>query len=133
MERGCQTQKNNFQPWQGKFIGLRKKDMLLKYLKQSRDADNHSIQEIAEYSPGGWRAKHENPQKNIYRKNGNKRGKIEEYQGDPITITAFPATVVGIRFKNSGDWYNPPTVHLSNSIPNNTIVFSELGIKFYED
>lgn len=51
VERSCQHVKNSFQPWQGKYANLRRKDMLLRYLKQARDADNHSIQEVAEIKP----------------------------------------------------------------------------------
>lgn len=51
-ERACQHIQNQFLPWQGEFSRLRKKDMLLRYLKQARDADNHSIQEVVEHKPG---------------------------------------------------------------------------------
>ena len=38
--------KNKFEPWNGKFANLRRNDPLLQYLEQSRDADNHSVQEL---------------------------------------------------------------------------------------
>lgn len=53
-ERACQHIQNKFQPWQGKYSQLRKKDMLLRYLKQARDADNHSVQEVMEKKPGHY-------------------------------------------------------------------------------
>ena len=37
---------STFQPWQGKYKNERRKDPLLKYLKNARDADQHSIQPI---------------------------------------------------------------------------------------
>ncbi|WP_146009766.1 hypothetical protein [Janthinobacterium sp. ROICE36] len=52
VERSCQPMRNKFEPWQGTYHGLRKKDMLLRYLKQARDADNHSIQDVAKIQPG---------------------------------------------------------------------------------
>ena len=61
IENSCQHVKLTFQPWQGKFHRLRKKDMLLRYLKQARDADNHSIQDITKLQPGSRGYRFTNP------------------------------------------------------------------------
>jgi len=60
-ERSCQEIVKKFQPWQGKYSALRKKDMLLRYLKQARDADNHSIQDITAIKPGSRTIRPLNP------------------------------------------------------------------------
>jgi hypothetical protein len=52
VERSCQKVRYKFEPWQGTYHRLRKKDMLLRYLKQARDADNHSIQDFTKITPG---------------------------------------------------------------------------------
>lgn len=51
VERCCQHVRDAFEPWQGSYHRLRKKDMLLRYLKQARDADNHSIQDVTKIQP----------------------------------------------------------------------------------
>ena len=45
-ERCCQLQRAKFEPWQKQYKNLRSSDPLLLYLKHSRDADHHSVQNI---------------------------------------------------------------------------------------
>ena len=60
-ERCCQHVRGRFEPWQGSYHRLRKKDMLLRYLKQARDADNHSIQDVTKLHPGSRGYRFVNP------------------------------------------------------------------------
>jgi len=132
-ERGCQHVKNKFQPWQGKYTALRRKDMLLRYLKQARDADNHSIQEVAEVKPGRRTMNFANPGGGYIKSMSIRNGQIEHYEGDPMIITDHPATIEAIKVKNSGKWYNPPNTHLNQPvISHHPIVIAELGLSFYE-
>jgi hypothetical protein len=135
-ERACQHIMEKFQPWQGKFSRLRKKDMLLRYLKQARDADNHSIQEVmkvvpGEYSftiPGGPGVVHIDSLK-------IKNGRVVEYKGShPATEKITLPQIKAVSVKNSGKWYNPPTSHLSVAIQtNNPIQIAKQGIEFYKN
>lgn len=134
VERGCQHEKNRFQPWQGKFSNLRKKDTLLRYLKQARDADNHSIQEVAEVKPGHRTMNSLNPRGGYIEHMEIRNGEVVQYSGDPMIVADHPPTVEVTKVKNSGSWYNPPTSHLGNSVKSkHPMVLGELGIEFYEN
>lgn len=132
-ERGCQHVINKFQPWQGKYSSLRKKDMLLRYLKQARDADNHSIQEVAEIKPGHRTMNFVNPRGGYIKHMEINGSEITHYEGDPMIVTDHPPSIEAIRVKNSGSWYNPPTSHLDEKIKSkHPVVLADLGIRFYE-
>ena len=133
-ERGCQHVKNKFQPWQGKYTNLRRKDMLLRYLKHARDADNHSIQEVAEIKPGHRAMNFVNPRGGYIKKMEIRNGAIAHYEGDPMIVTEHPPTIEAVKVKNSGKWYNPPNSHLEEKvISNHPIILAELGLIFYEN
>lgn len=133
VERGCQHERNTFQPWQGKFSNLRSKDMLLRYLKQARDADNHSIQEVAEIKSAHRTINFANSTGGYIEHMEIRNGEVVKYSGDPIVVTDHPPTVEVIKVKNSGSWCNPPTSHLGIQVQSrHPVVLGELGIKFYE-
>lgn len=131
VERTCQPHANIFQPWQGKFQALRKKDMLLRYLKQARDADNHSIQDLTEVKPGQMTINFPSGSGRIdYLHIDNSR--VVSYAGSPMIETVTPPHPVAVSIKNNGEWYNPPTSHLGKNVPNHhPITIAELGIAFY--
>lgn len=133
-ERVCQSQRDRFQPWQGKYQSLRKKDMLLRYLKQARDADNHSIQDIAELKPGYTGLNFADPRGGYIKNLEIQNGQIVRYEGDPAVLTIRPPHPVALPVKNSGQWYNPPTSHLGLPVADaNPVSLAILGLKFYED
>jgi len=133
-ERGCQQFKNKFHPWQGKYTSLRRKDMLLRYLKHARDADNHSIQEVAEIKQAHRTMNFANSNGGYIKSMKIRNGVIEHYEGDQMIVTDHPATVEAIRVKNSGKWYNPPTTHLDTPlISQHPVVIAKLGLSFYEN
>ncbi len=115
---------STFQPWQGKYTSERRKDPLLKYLKNARDADQHSIQsitiekdyeiEIISPSEGSTFIEGENIEIKVDIKNP----RIE------------PET-----FKNFDVLYAPPLEHLGEKLinPNDPIEIAELGIRYYEE
>lgn len=134
VERACQPHKNAFQPWQGQFQALRKKDMLLRYLKQARDADNHSIQDVAVIVPGRSTINFLNPKGGYIKHLRISNGQVTHYEGDPIVQTSTSPHAVAVAVKNNGNWYNPPTTHLDKAIPDqHPITLAELGLKFYGD
>lgn len=131
-ERACQPHKAKFQPWQGKFQALRKKDMLLRYLKQARDADNHSIQDIAELNPGYTGLNFANKSYGEIKQLTIENGVITHYEGDDMVISVKPPHPVALRVKNNGQWFNPPTSHLDSPVESNHPVdLAILGLAFY--
>lgn len=134
-ERTCAPHQAQFQPWQGKFHALRRKDMLLRYLKHARDADNHTIQDLAKLEPAYT----------VYDFVGPKGGYIEHlhldakeglvaYKGDPVTATVIPPRPVAIAVETCGQRYNPPTMHLGKAVDDlSPINLAKLGLSFYSD
>ncbi|MFD0976764.1 hypothetical protein [Salinimicrobium gaetbulicola] len=134
-ERECQGFKNKFMPWQGKFKNLRRKDPLLKYLKNARDADVHSIQEITKKGKSSVTGNFVNPSGGYIEKMVIKNGVIEEYKGDPIIFEFSPGFVKAISFFNNNLLYDIPNYHRGEKVknPDNPTELAELGIKFYAD
>ena len=132
VERACQPQAAAFQPWQGMYLRLRKKDMLLRYLKQARDADNHSIQDIAEVKPGSQSYRFINPSGGHIKRMEIVDGVVRHYEGDPMTVEIRPPEPVAVRVQNRGEWFNPPTSHLDQPVESQHPVYlAELGLRFY--
>lgn len=132
-ERGCQQFRNKFEPWQGRYTALRRKDMLLKYLKQARDADNHSIQEVAEVKPGHTTMNFVNPKGGYIHRMQIRNGQLAHYEGDPMIVENHPPRVEAVPVKNHGKWINPPTQHLEKRVESlHPAHLGELGIAFYE-
>lgn len=99
VERSCQTVRNKFEPWQGKYHRLRKKDMLLRYLKQARDADNHSIQDFTKIESGSRSIRFENPKGGYIKHMEIRDGEIAAYEGDPIVVEDKPPQPVAVPVK----------------------------------
>lgn len=134
VERSCQKVRNKFEPWQGKYHALRRKDMLLRYLKQARDADNHSIQDFTKIVPGSRGIRFVNPQGGYVKHMEISDGEIVSYDGDPIIIKDQAPQLVAVPVKNNGEWYNPPTSHLGKPVmTHHPVALAELGLSFYEN
>jgi hypothetical protein len=132
-ERACYHLRTKFQPWQGTYHRLRKKDMLLRYLKQARDADNHSVQDLAQIKPGGRGIRFVNPKGGYIKHMEINNGEIVRYEGDPIVVEEIPSTIAAVSVKNSGEWYNPPTSHLGKPVVSqHPLELAVLGHAFYE-
>lgn len=135
-ERECQHIQNKFQPWQGKYSRLRKKDMLLRYLKQARDADNHSIQEVVEHTPGQYSFTVPGGPGVVHIESLKMEGgRVTEYKGShPATETLTPPKIEAVPVKNSGKWYNPPTIHMGLPIASHHPTYlAEQSLKFYAE
>jgi hypothetical protein len=133
-EQSCQHVKSTFQPWQGKFHRLRKKDMLLRYLKQARDADNHSIQDVTKLKPGSRGYKFASGKGGHIKHMVISDGELVHYEGDPMIVEETPAHPVVVPVKNNGEWFNPPTSHLDQPLHSHHPVYlAELGLKFYAE
>ncbi|MCW5959013.1 MAG: hypothetical protein KIS76_02565 [Pyrinomonadaceae bacterium] len=131
VERICQHKRNIFEPWQGKYKRLRKKDMLLRYLHHARNADQHTIEETVKHIPSRWEAKFPNGSGYI-RSMKIVNGAITEYEGSPMLIESFPSRIELLRFKERGDWHNPPTQHLDKNLEHrDPISIAQKGFRFY--
>ena len=135
-ERECQDFKKKFEPWQGSFTRKRRIDPLLIYLKQARDADEHTINEIVERKHSSMSIKQaHNNRTHFIKKMVIKNGKLETYEGDPIRIEFTPGRVRAIAFTNRNKIFSIPTVHEGMPIKDNDnpIELAKLGLKFYTD
>lgn len=134
VERCCQPFRGTFEPWQGTYHRLRKKDMLLRYLKQARDADNHSIQEVTKLQPGSRGYRFVNPRGGYIKHMEIRNGKVVHYEGDPMIVEETPPHPVAVPVKNKGEWFNPPTSHLERPVATqHPLHLAELGLKFYAE
>ncbi|MEZ8955719.1 hypothetical protein [Vibrio cyclitrophicus] len=133
-ERGCQSVRNKFAPWQGKFTKERKKDSLLKYVKQARDADNHSIQEVSEIKPGNTTMNFVNPKGGYIESMRIVNGNIVEFKGDPMIVRDNPPTIVALKVKNNGNWYNPPREHKGQQLKTqHPVEIAEIALSYYKN
>ena len=129
----CQHIYSTFQPWQGAYCNLRKKDMLLRYLKQARHADNHSLQDVTKIQPGQRKFRFANPRGGYIKRMEIRNGEVFHYEGDPMIVDETPPHPVAVPVKNRGQWFNPPTSHLGNAVASHhPVLLAELGLKFYE-
>jgi len=114
----------NFQPWQGKYQRERRKDPLLKYLKNARDADQHSLQFIT--SEKGYSCEIVYPSNGFILKIGESIRVIATSE-DP-RIEAEPV-------ENRKIIYELPINHLGKKLinPNDPLEIAELGFNYYEE
>ena len=132
VERSCQHVCGVFAPWQGKYHRLRKKDMLLRYLKQARDADNHSIQDVTKIQPGSRAYRFANPQGGYIKHMEIRNGAVVHYEGDPMTVEETLPHPVAVPVKNNGEWFNPPSSHLELPVTtHHPVDLAVLGLMFY--
>ncbi|MNP55202.1 hypothetical protein D3C76_1498230 [compost metagenome] len=109
--------------------------MLLRYLKHARDADNHTIQDLAELQPGytsidfvgGGGGYIE------YMELDAQKGLVA-YRGTPVQQTVVPPQPIAVPVQTCGHWYNPPTSHMGSVVHDlNPLNLAQLGLTFYAD
>ena len=136
-ERECLEFKNKFQPWQGKFKNERRIDPLLKYVKNARDVDTHSIQEIVEKQKGYTTVNPIDNNKPLQIKNlliANGEISFDE-SSQPLIMEQHTAKIVVIPFTNQGTVYLPPEFHRGQRLQDKTnpIEIAQLAINYYEN
>lgn len=136
-ERECIEFKNKFQPWQGNFIKERRIDPLLKYVKNARDVETHSIQEIVEKRKGYTTINPLDNKKTLEIKNlVIENGKISFIESSqPLIVEQHSAKIIAIPFTNQGTVYLPPEFHRGLRLKNksNPIEIAELALEYYEN
>lgn len=114
-------------------IKIRNSDQLLIYIKQARNADNHSIQDLSKLTPGGVGI---NPLigNSLFIKKMTIDNDVIHYDGDPITITFYPSKIEVIEITNRGKKFPPPTTHIGATVSSKDPLFiAESGINFYRN
>lgn len=136
-ERECLEFKNKFQPWQGKFKNERRIDPLLKYVKNARDVETHSIQEIVEKKDGYTTVNPLDRNKPLEIKNLLiADGKISfSESSQPLIVKHHSAKIIAIPFRNQGVVYLPPEFHRGRRLldKSNPIEIAQLAINYYEN
>jgi len=131
--------KKGFQKWHGPYTSLRKKDPLLVFLRQARNAEMHSISPTVS-----------KPLKMVV-KDKSGRGFLldsisSKLENGTLTINLespdilldveaqiVPSDPAVVRFKNRGKWYNPPWRHLKERIVDlHPVSLADLGLSFYK-
>ncbi|WP_421706394.1 hypothetical protein [Alloalcanivorax xenomutans] len=130
--------KKGFQQWYKPYAELRKKDPLLVFLRQARNAEMHSLSptvtkplamEVVDKSGRGF---HLN---SVSSRLENGTLTIDLDSPDillNLDTRIMPADPEVVRFKNRGKWYNPPWQHLRERIRDlHPVALAELGLVFY--
>lgn len=136
-ERKLKTKKG-FQQWHKPYTHLRKKDPLLVFLRQARNAEMHSISPtinrplkmvVVDKSGRGFQLN------SISSKLENGSLTIDLDSPDillDLDTKIVPVDPEVVRFKNRGKWYNPPWHHLKERIRDlHPVALADLGLQFY--
>ncbi|VVN76553.1 hypothetical protein [Pseudomonas fluorescens] len=134
-EAACALVRNKFEPWQAKYNRLRSDDLLLSYLQQARNADNHSIQDFTDIKPHTTQLRTIDPKPGqthfIKSISWGPNGEMI-YEGDPVLVVEIPPHPVAVPVKNRGVMYEPPSTHLDQLIDNqHPTNLAEIGWDFY--
>jgi hypothetical protein len=119
---------HEFAAWNGKYVKRRRKDKLLQYLKQARDADQHTIQETVRKQPSVIEIPYGSAVR--FKFGGDEIG-VEPILGE---IAHYPAKIVLLPAINRGRKYKPPRrplgqPHKDKEVP----ALCREAIAFYED
>lgn len=135
LQRACSTKPAQFNNLILNENLQRSTDQLLIYLKQARNADTHTLQNIAERVDPTWSVRVDStPGETTFIKSLQVRGGIvEQYEGShPLIITFSPETVRVLSVINRGQTYLTPTNHLGKAISStHPYDLAKLGLDFY--
>ena len=110
--------------------------MLLKYLLHARNSDEHTLTEIVSEQPGGIGINPASGISGLYIKSlkmsGGPQGMNIRYEGSPAEIRVVRPHVRLERVYDRGEWYNPPTQHLSTPLSQrDPVAVATLGFDYY--
>tara|TARA_A100000171_G_scaffold52590_1_gene71772 strand:+ start:722 stop:1237 length:516 start_codon:yes stop_codon:yes gene_type:complete len=115
-----------------KVIQHRNTDSLLQYLKQARNANEHTIEQIVDKSPAATRITGGPGGGIIYR--GSVSGGKESHSlvYDNLEIEFIPESLCVIKVTNRGKTYPPPQGHLNKPIKTKIPhEIAQIGLDFY--
>ena len=136
-ERSLRGQKG-FQQWFKPYADLRRKDPLLRFLRQARNAETHGISDTVG-KPLELLLRDKYGRQFDFRgahatlKNGLLSIDIKSFHlPHDFDVSVVPTTPVLVKFKNRGEWYNPPTTHLKTPLnSSHPIDIARFGLSFY--
>lgn len=136
LEQGAKTSPQSRQ-WYGGKKAERRKDALLSYLHQAKNADEHGIEPITAYTPGGVKIG-EGAQLSVIAKTIVNHGKtsleVHPIESPGIEIIAPSAKLIPVRDDRYGNVFDPPTQHLGSILPDaSPLTIARLGFKYHEE
>ena len=107
-----------FPVWNSKWEEILKTDFLLQYVRQARNADEHTIQDSLQSNPGGVAINSATPGGALYiKKMEFSGGRIKlDTGGMPFSVKMILPHPELIAFTNRGVKYEPPNQHKCNNI-----------------
>jgi hypothetical protein len=135
LELGAKTSPQSRQ-WYGGKKTERRKDALLSYLHQARNADEHGIEPIAAHKPGGVKIS-VGTQPTFILTTAIKHGKValelHPVEGHGMEIIPPSAELIPVRYDRFGDVFGPPTQHLGSMLPDiSPLAIARVGFKYHE-
>jgi len=120
--------------WKGEFEKLRKTDPLLSYLKNARDAYEHTVSEITSREPGRIGINAADGSSLYIERMEVKNGNISINTQQKIRIDFIPAKIKPSPVINRNRTYDVPRTHLGKPIdPDDVISIAEAGAQFYQE
>ncbi len=136
LEQGAKVSPQSRQ-WYGQKKEECRKDALLLYLNQARNADEHGIEPIAKHEPGhlsvGAPGESVHARKLIIR-DGTMIGDFINVDGKPPTVTQVPARAVLVTVKDTrfNTTFDPPTSHLGTRVDDGSPMnVARLALTYY--
>lgn len=135
LQQGAKTSPQSRQ-WYGGKKTERRKDPLLSYLHQARNADKHGIEPIASHKPGGVKIS-KGARPTFILKTAVNHGKasfeLHPIEGPGMEIIPPSAELIPVRFDRFGDVFEPPTKHLGSILPDvSPLAIARIGFKYHE-
>ena len=119
-----------FQAIKSAHRALERTDELIRYIKQARDVDEHSVRDVAG-ATSRTTIRPVNQSAGIYvQRMEIRNGQLVTYQGTPIHVEQL-LTMVLLPVVNRGVVYAPPQKHLGEIIENSPLRVIELAMAYY--
>jgi hypothetical protein len=116
-----------------KYESLRNDDPLLSYVKNARDTDEHTVNEIVQHEPGGIGINAAEGNSLYIERMEIGRGKISIKSPQRIRVDFIPGKTKLLPVVKRDRNYDVPTTHLGDVLdPTNVIEVAEIVVTFYE-
>lgn len=121
--------------WKSDYEKLHKSDELLRYIVNARGAEEHTVQEIYEVTPGGIGIKPAVGNSMTIDHLVAVNGRLLEFKSrEPVRVEFVPEKLVPSPITNRGVLYTVPTSHLGKTLKSSDIIsLAEATIEFYEN
>ena len=124
----------SYVPWRGRHEHVRNSDQLLRYLKQARNAEEHTVGETISKEAGGIGINASSGNSLYIEQMTIDRGKVTIKGAKPgIAVTVFPERAKMLPAVSRGVITRPPEEHLGHPFSStNPVVVAEAGLAYYE-